>query len=116
MAAQHLIDTRNQLQKVIYVVLNDVLKLQVEKSAEAAGIDVLIIYPGEINSYLKKDKEGTKYVFILDEYYEMMINASMSPLNFNTLPGIFSVTSKNKCILSTGHYSKEFKQFLLRHI
>ena len=53
-------------------------------------------------------------MFIVDEYYEMLMNASMSPLNTGLLPGIFTVGTNNRTILSTGHYSKDLKDFLLR--
>jgi len=45
----------------------------------------------------------------------MLESASMTPLIMNKLPGIFSIGWKHTTILSTGHYSQQFKSFLEKH-
>ena len=62
------------------------------------------------------DPLGKKYAFILDEYYAMLESASMFPSVQQSVHGIFEVGKIHRCILSTGHYSTQFKDFLLRFL
>jgi len=81
---------------------------------EAVGMNGDIILPNQIHSYLRVDPDGKKFMFIVDECFEMLMAASMTPLDAGALPGIFTVGEKHKVILSTGHYSQAYKEFLLR--
>lgn len=74
---------------------------------------VEIIMPNQINKFLMADPDGKKFMFILDEYFEMIDKASMSPLISGKIPGLFTVGTNHRTILSTGHHSDALKNFLL---
>ena len=46
----------------------------------------------------------------------MLESASMKDLVINKLPGIFTVGWHHKAVFATGHYSTQFKAFLIKHI
>ena len=102
--------------KAVYVVLNDGLRDQVLEQADSCGVTIKCILPGQINLLLEDDSDGKKFGFIVDEYYAMLENSSMTPLIINKLPGLFTVGWHHKVIFATGHHSESFKEFLLSHI
>jgi hypothetical protein len=53
LSAKYISETEDK--EIVYVVLNEGLKLQVKESAEAAGITVKICLPKEITTYLRID-------------------------------------------------------------
>jgi hypothetical protein len=61
---------------------------------------------------IEDDRDGKKYGFIIDEYFAMLENASMTPLVINKLAGIFTIGWHHKVIFATGHHSQQFKDFL----
>lgn len=65
--------------KICKCCLNDALQIQVEDKAKNVGVVLKTILPDGINYYLNKDKDGAKYAFLIDEYFEIFTSSSFSP-------------------------------------
>jgi len=73
------------------------------------GIDV-IQYDDLISHF------GLHKIFIFDEYYSAIVNTKLRYDNKRKLNGIFELGLTERVIISTGHRSEQFNEFLSRYI
>lgn len=70
-------------------------------------IDVTVAIMSDIRKFF-----GMQVVFVFDEYYHAIVNEKIKFDENKRLPPVFELGFAEKAILTSGHRSHEFTQFL----
>lgn len=99
--------------KPFYCTISSGLQKQVEDKVASLGNDEFkVVLPRQLNEYLLKGK----VIVVFDEYYNELRNSALYYDVRGNLPAVFHAgddSSNARLVISTGHFSKQFKEFLL---